>query len=108
VLLFAQIGYHAVLVFAVLTQICTVLFKKAVETIESAVFIAQGELYDLAETEVIVCEEECQMCAGGWPQNAFEYVMEHGGLPLEEDMSYDGSWLLQVSDAVADNSDELK
>ena len=33
--------------------------------------------------------------------------MKHGGLPLEDDMSYDGDWLLSISDSVAGESDEL-
>jgi hypothetical protein len=80
----------------------------AVETVESAVFIGTGELHDLAETEVIVCQRSCEMCAGGWPQDAFEYVMSNKGLPLEKNMQYNGDWLLLISEAVGDNSDELK
>lgn len=71
----------------------------AVETIESAVFLSYGNLYTLAETEVIICAEECQMCYGGWPQNAFEYVLEQGGLPLQSDMYYDGDYLLELSES---------
>lgn len=80
----------------------------ATETAESAVFLGQGTLYDLAETEVIMCEGESQMCAGGWPQNAFEYIMDHGGLPLASDMEYDADMLLAVSDAVEGTSDEME
>ena len=47
------------------------------------------------------------MCAGGWPQDAFDYVMDNGGLPLESDIAFDADWLLLISDAVAGNSDEL-
>lgn len=48
------------------------------------------------------------MCAGGWPQDAFEYMMEHNGVPLRSDMSYNANWLLKVSDAVAGESDDLE
>jgi ferredoxin len=34
----------------------------AVETIESAIYLNKGTLYDLSETEVIVCAEDCEMC----------------------------------------------
>jgi hypothetical protein len=65
-------------------------------------------LYDLSETELIVCEEECQMCAGGWPQEAVEYVMEYNGVPSSSDLPYDGDWLLDLSDVTAGTSDAIK
>ena len=80
----------------------------AVETIESANFISTGTLNDLSETEVIVCEDSCEMCAGGWPQDAFDYVIKKGGLPLESAIPYNADWLLLISEAVAGNSDELE
>ena len=69
----------------------------AVETIESAHAISSGTLLDLSESEVILCDDTCEMCDGGWPQNAYEYVMENGGLPAEADWSYDGDWLLVMT-----------
>ncbi len=54
----------------------------AVENIESAIFISTGTMYTLSETEIITCADECEMCAGGWPQEAVEYVMKHKGVPL--------------------------
>ena len=42
----------------------------AVETIESAYAINSGTLIDLSEEEVIACDGSCEMCNGGWPQNA--------------------------------------
>lgn len=80
----------------------------AVETVESAHYITTGQLYDLAETEVIVCEAKCEMCAGGWPQEAFDYVIANNGLPLESDITYNADFLLLVSEHVAGNSDELE
>ena len=47
------------------------------------------------------------MCAGGWPQDAFDYVMDHGGLPLEKNVPYNSDFLSMLSDAVAGNSDQL-
>jgi Papain family cysteine protease/Cathepsin propeptide inhibitor domain (I29) len=69
----------------------------AVETIESAYAIHTGTLYDLSETEVIICDESCDLCEGGWPQNAYEYAMKHNGLPLEKTMSYNGDYLLELT-----------
>ena len=80
----------------------------AVETVESAYFLSTGKLYDLAETEVIVCETKCEMCTGGWPQDAFDYVISNNGLPLESDMTYNADFLLLVSEQVAGNSDALE
>jgi len=46
----------------------------AVETIESAYAIASGTLVDLSEEEVIACDGTCEMCNGGWPQNAVSFL----------------------------------
>lgn len=83
------------------------LSSSAIETIESAVFISTGTLYELAETEVILCEEDCEMCAGGWPQNAFDYVMDNNGIPLLSDMQYDSSTLLALSNAKSGDSEDI-
>jgi hypothetical protein len=74
----------------------------------------------------------CELCSGGWPQDAFEYVVKHGGafrlhrisltnfqispslllstlgLPLESVMPYSADYLLLISEQVAGNSDELE
>ncbi len=69
----------------------------AVETVESAHFISTGNLYTLSETEIIVCDDSCEMCSGGWPQNAYEWVMDHGGLPLSSTLPYDSYTLLSLT-----------
>ena len=69
----------------------------AVETIESAYAMYTGNLYDLAEAELIICDNTCDLCEGGWPQNAYEYAMKHKGLPLEKTMSYNGDYLLELT-----------
>jgi KDEL-tailed cysteine endopeptidase len=76
----------------------------AVESVESAHFIATGDLYDLSEAEIITCEDSCSMCSGGWPQNAFEWVMDHGGLPLYNNFPYDGSSLLAMTQGIEGTS----
>lgn len=73
----------------------------AVETVESAHAISTGNLYDLSEAEIITCDTSCEMCNGGWPQNAFEWVMKYGGLPLYNSYPYDGDKLLAMSDAMS-------
>jgi hypothetical protein len=72
----------------------------AVETVESAHAISTGNLYDLSEAEIITCDTSCEMCNGGWPQNAFEWVMKYGGLPLYNSYPYDGDKLLAMSNAM--------
>lgn len=80
----------------------------AVETIESAYYIKTGNLKYLSETEIIICDDTCQMCNGGWPQNAYEFVMEHGGvLEAESGMSYDGDYLMTLSMVNEGESDEM-
>lgn len=77
----------------------------AVETIESANYISTGELIDLSEQEIIICDDSCEMCSGGWPQNAYEYVMENNGLPKES--GYDGDLLMTMTLVKEGQSDEL-
>ncbi len=79
----------------------------ATETIEAVNYIATGVLKDLSETEIIICEDSCQMCDGGWPQNAYEYVQENGGLPAESSSSYDGSFLMTMTTVASGESDEM-
>jgi len=79
----------------------------AVETIESVNYIKTGTLYDLSETEVVICDTSCEMCDGGWPQNAYEYAMEHSGLPVDGTYSYDGDFLMTMTTVLSGDSDEL-
>ena len=72
----------------------------AVETIESVYAIYSGTLVDLDESEVIVCDDTCQMCNGGWPQNAYEFVEKRKGLLAEGSRwgsSYSGTFLIQLT-----------
>jgi len=69
----------------------------AIETIESAYFIGTGSLLTLSESEVISCTDSCNMCYGGWPQDGYDYVMDHGGVPLSNDWSYSGDTLLALT-----------
>ncbi len=79
----------------------------AVETIESVNYINTGTLYDLSETEVIICDTSCEMCDGGWPQNAYQYAIDNNGLPKDGTYSYDGDFLMTMTTVLAGDSDEL-
>ena len=68
-------------------------------------YIKTGVLTDLSEEEVIICDTSCEMCSGGWPQNAYDYVIENGGLPVEG--GYDGDFLMTMTSVKAGDSDEL-
>lgn len=78
----------------------------AVETIESANAIATGQLIDLAEEEVIACDGTCEMCNGGWPQNAYDYVMKHGGLPAKTS-DYNADMLYLITAVLAGESNGI-
>ncbi|KAL7579844.1 hypothetical protein ACA910_004857 [Epithemia clementina (nom. ined.)] len=79
----------------------------AVECVESANFITYGTLYDLSEYEVILCVESSEMCYGGWPEDAFDFIMENGGVPLEKTLPYNGDFLLSLTQAVAGESSQM-
>lgn len=50
---------------------------------------------DLHEAEVIACDDSCEMCDGGWPQNAYDYAIENNGLPAET--GYDDVFLTAMT-----------
>jgi Papain family cysteine protease len=79
----------------------------AVETVESAYFLGTGSMMDLSESEVISCTDSCNMCYGGWPQDAYDYVMDHKGIMLRNNWDYDGSFLLALSQAMEGDESEL-
>lgn len=79
----------------------------AVECVESATFLADGTLYDLAEYEPILCVEDSEMCYGGWPENAFDYILEHGGVPLEKYLPYNADFLLALTQAKTGESSSM-
>jgi len=80
----------------------------AVETIESAHYISTGQLYDLSETEIIACDDSCEMCSGGWPQNAYSWTMKYGGLPLSNSLGYNADTLLSMTYAMEGGDDDTK
>jgi hypothetical protein len=48
------------------------------------------------------------MCSGGWPQDALDYIMNNNGLPSENDMPYNGNFLLALTSAKEGESGEFE
>ena len=46
------------------------------------------------------------MCNGGWPQNAYKYVMKHDGLPVKN-ADYDGDFLYYLTATIAGESESV-
>jgi C1A family cysteine protease len=100
-----QLWNASLTIFPIITGDCGACWAiTAVETVESAHFIGTGNIYDLSEAEVIMCETSCSMCDGGWPQNAFQWVMDHGGLPLSATFEYNSYTLLEMTKGLTGES----
>jgi C1A family cysteine protease len=59
----------------------------ATEAVESAWAIANGELFDLSEQELVSCDTVDNGCNGGLMDNAFDYI-EKNGLVQNKDYLY--------------------
>jgi len=62
----------------------------ATETIESAWFLAGNPLVNLAPQQIVDCDTTDSGCNGGWPYNAYAYIMGTGGQEPEVDYPYQG------------------
>ena len=62
----------------------------AVGALEGVMSISSGKLVDLSEQQVVDCDTVDQGCHGGLMTNAFDYVMESGGLCSDDSYSYTG------------------
>jgi len=60
----------------------------AVETVESAWFLAKGTLPKLSPQQVISCDGSDWGCGGGWPATALQYVINNGGLQADTTYPY--------------------
>jgi len=58
------------------------------ENIESVWAIAGNPLVVLAPQQIVDCDTVDQGCNGGWPYDAYEYVIGAGGLELEKNYPY--------------------
>ncbi|XP_028794997.1 P34 probable thiol protease-like [Neltuma alba] len=55
---------------------------------ESAHAIATRELITLSEQQLIDSDSMSQGCSGGWPSNAFDWLIKNGGISREDDYPY--------------------
>jgi cathepsin F len=62
----------------------------ATETIESVCAIAGYNLNTLSEQQILDCDTTDSGCDGGWPYNAFQYVISAGGMDSESSYPYTG------------------
>jgi len=61
----------------------------ATETMESVWAIGGHSLDELSEQQILDCDTVDQGCNGGWPYDAYQYVMGAGGIETEQDYPYD-------------------
>jgi len=65
-----------------------------VGTLESAYKIAAGQLYSLAEQQLVDCDRSDSGCSGGWPHTAYDSYYSGAGVCSESSYTYtarDGS-----------------
>ena len=77
----------------------------AVGAQESQYAIVTGTLQSLSESNLVDCATTCWGCQGGWPTDAYQYVVEHqnGQFMLEDDYPYkpiQGACLFDASKSV--------
>jgi len=73
----------------------------ATETIESVCFLAGYGLQTLSEQQILDCDTTDGGCNGGWPYNAYAYIISAGGIETESDYPYtaqDGSCQFNSAD----------
>lgn len=58
------------------------------EVIESYSFLASGTLNVLSSQQITSCDPHNSGCKGGWPQGAYNYTRDAGGLELERDYPF--------------------
>lgn len=61
----------------------------ATETMESVWAIAGNKLTQLSEQQTLDCDSTDYGCDGGWPYNAYAYIISAGGVETEADYPYE-------------------
>jgi len=80
----------------------------ATENIESQWALTGNKLTELAMQQIVDCDSTDSGCGGGWPYNAYEYVMSAPGMEPLADYPYtaaDGSCAYNSGEVVAKISD---
>nr|AHA62774.1 papain-like cysteine protease [Solanum demissum] len=62
----------------------------AVGSLEGAYKIATGNLVRFSEQELLDCTTNNYGCNGGFMTNAFDFIIENGGISIESDYEYQG------------------
>ncbi|KAK2646839.1 hypothetical protein Ddye_022034 [Dipteronia dyeriana] len=62
----------------------------AVAAIEGALKIKNGQMPDLSEQQLVNCDTSNHGCRGGYMDNAFQYIIENGGVAAESSYPYEG------------------
>jgi len=59
--------------------------------LEGVSFLKTGKLVSLSEQQLVDCDtKQDQGCQGGLPSNAFEYIIQNGGIDTEDSYPYKG------------------
>ncbi|XP_060191935.1 zingipain-2-like [Lycium barbarum] len=62
----------------------------AVGALEGAYKIATGQKSELSEQELVDCTTRNNGCNGGYMTNAFDFIIENGGISTKSDYPYEG------------------
>ncbi len=63
----------------------------AIGSVEGINAIETGHLISLSEQQLVDCDNNDDGCDGGLMDNAFNYIMENGGVDTESDYPYKGT-----------------
>jgi len=76
----------------------------ATETIESYWALAGNPLVELSPQQIVDCDTSDYGCNGGWPYNAYAYIINTGGQELDSSYPYtavDGTCVFNSAEVVA-------
>lgn len=55
---------------------------------ESQWALVKGNLWSLSESNIVDCATNCHGCAGGWPADAYQYIIDNQGGCFNRDVFY--------------------